>query len=105
VAESKESVEPGLGCSAYTARFSGKSEVQVHILGIWQEAMGVLEGVDLARGIVSFKGFNVAVPPGVLERLPELEMLRGERVALLRTDLRRHPIIVRKGVDAGARGK
>jgi len=65
-------------------------------LGVWQEVVGVLKEVDRDRGLLRFNlRFVVAVPPEHLLRMPEIEALIGKRVALLRTDLLSHPLILR----------
>ena len=64
-------------------------------LGHWQEALGVLMGVDRDAGIITFSSLRITVPPKELEALPDLEALTGSRIGILRTDLPQKPLLVR----------
>lgn len=77
-------------------------ETPVTWLGVWQEALGVLEDVDRVCGIVTFRGFEVAVPPRELEYLRDLEALTGSRVAILRTDEPSRPLLLRLDKERGS---
>jgi len=72
----------------------GSSEPVVW-LEVWQEAAGVLLGVDRVYGVLCFQGFKVMVPPRELYYQTELENLIGYKIAILRTDLPHRPILQR----------
>lgn len=82
---------PRSGCSPIAFLNCGANSsdyVRGHILGIWEEATGVLHRVITSEGslVAEIGPVNVLLPP---ELEDELEPLVGERIGLLKTDLAR----------------
>lgn len=71
-------------------------------LGEWQEAIGVLRGVDRISGVITFRNLRVIVPPRELEALRDLESFIGSRVGILRTDLSHKSLLIRLAEEPGA---
>lgn len=88
------SIEDGLSGSG-SSMGGDESDEKVVWLEPWQEASGVLLGVDRVCGVLCFQGFKVMVPPRELKHLTELENLIGYKIAILRTDLPHRPILQR----------
>ena len=86
--------------SASSTLFSVQSQVSVLRLGQWQEALGVLVGVDRDAGVIAFQSFKIIVPPRELEYLRDLEALTGNRVGILRTDEPSRPLLARPAEPA-----
>jgi len=72
--------------------FCSGSDVHGVMLGLWEEAVGVLVGVE--PGVAVFEGFRVLLPGGV-EASRLLEGFVGCRVGVLRTDCPGKQLVVR----------
>ena len=73
-----------------------RDERKITWFGPCCEAVGVLEKVDLEKGLLNFEGFSVAISPELIsELLPELEGQLGRKIAILRTDILDRPLLLR----------
>lgn len=69
-------------------------QVGIRTLGIWEEAVGVLKGVDCDEGFLVFDDFTAYIPSHLLKQIKGLESHIDDRIRLLRTDLAEKPLIL-----------
>ena len=71
-----------------------KSARKVYNLGPWEEAIGLLMNVEEKNHRLIFKNFILNIQPEKFHAIKHIQSLIGEKVAILRTDMKEAAYLV-----------
>jgi len=72
----------------YNSNFgiSEEQKKKSYILGLWDEATGILIDFDEKQCLIKFESFSLQIEPRGLECISFLRSLSGKKVSILKTD-------------------